>query len=46
MDTESRFGQLTADIQVCDGMAEPFSSPGTGFERMKVFHEVFGSLLH
>lgn len=45
MDTESRFGQLTADVQIADGTAEPFNSPGTGFERMTVFPEVFGNLL-
>jgi len=46
MDTSSLFGQLTADVAVNQGMATLPEAPGAGFERLPVFSEVFGSLLH
>jgi L-alanine-DL-glutamate epimerase-like enolase superfamily enzyme len=46
MDMSSLFGKLTASVPVSAGMATLPDSPGVGFERMPVFTEVFGSLLH
>jgi L-alanine-DL-glutamate epimerase-like enolase superfamily enzyme len=45
MDTASLFGQLTAAVAICDGAATLSSAPGTGFEPMPIFADVFGSLL-
>jgi hypothetical protein len=46
MDTSSLFGKLTSDVPVSGGIARVPEAPGVGFERMLVFSEVFGSLLH
>ena len=46
MDTSSLFGKLTSSVPVSDGIATLPDAPGAGFERMPVFSEVFGSLLH
>ena len=46
MDTSTLFGKLTAGVPVRDGFATPSSAPGTGFEQIPIFSEVFGSLLN
>jgi L-alanine-DL-glutamate epimerase-like enolase superfamily enzyme len=46
MDTAGPFGKLTADVAVSEGRATLPDDPGTGFERTKVFGEIFGTLLN
>jgi D(-)-tartrate dehydratase len=46
MDTSTLFGKLTAGIGVHDGFAAPPNVPGTGFEQIPIFSDVFGSLLN
>jgi L-alanine-DL-glutamate epimerase-like enolase superfamily enzyme len=46
MDTSTLFGKLTAWVPVSDGFASPPSAPGTGFEQIPIFSEIFGSLLN
>jgi D(-)-tartrate dehydratase len=46
MDTSTLFGKLTAGVGVHDGFAAPPSVPGTGFEQIPIFSDVFGSLLN
>jgi D(-)-tartrate dehydratase len=46
MDTSTLFGKLTAHVPVRDGLIAPPSAPGTGFEQMPIFSDVFGSLLN
>ena len=46
MDTSTLFGKLTAGVEVHDGFAAPPSVPGTGFEQIPIFSDVFGSLLN
>jgi len=46
MDTSSLFGKLTAGIPVNEGTATLPDAPGAGLEKIPVFSEVFGSLLH
>ena len=46
MDTSTLFGKLTAGISLSDGVATLPGAPGTGFEQLPVFSEVFGSLLN
>lgn len=45
MDTASLFGKLTASVPVGDGTATLSDAPGTGFEPMPIFADVFGNLL-
>jgi hypothetical protein len=40
------FGKLTAGVPLSDGVATLPSEPGTGFEQISVFSEVFGGLLN
>jgi len=46
MDTSTLFGKLTAGVPLSDGVATLPSEPGTGFEQISVFSEVFGGLLN
>jgi D(-)-tartrate dehydratase len=46
MDTSTLFGKLTAGVGVHDGFAAPPNVPGTGFEQIPIFSDVFGSLLN
>ena len=46
MDTSSLFGRLTGEVPVSGGSATLPDAPGAGFERLSVYPEVFGSLLH
>lgn len=46
MDTSTLFGQLTASVPVSEGIATLPGVPGTGFEQIVIFAEVFGSLLN
>jgi L-alanine-DL-glutamate epimerase-like enolase superfamily enzyme len=46
MDTATLFGALTSGIPVDDGMATLSSAPGTGFEQLRIFNDVFDGLLH
>ena len=46
MDTSTLFGKLTAGVRVRDGFADPPDAPGTGFERIPVFSNLFGTLLN
>jgi len=46
MDTSTLFGKLTVGVALNDGVATLPDAPGTGFEQLPVFSEVFGSLLN
>jgi D(-)-tartrate dehydratase len=46
MDTSTLFGKLTARVALSDGAATLSDTPGTGFEQIDVFQEVFGGLLN
>jgi L-alanine-DL-glutamate epimerase-like enolase superfamily enzyme len=46
MDTSTLFGKLTVGVPVEDGVATLPGAPGTGFEQLAVFSDVFGSLLN
>ncbi len=46
MDTSTLFGKLTVGVSLNDGVATLPDAPGTGFEQLPVFSEVFGSLLN
>jgi L-alanine-DL-glutamate epimerase-like enolase superfamily enzyme len=46
MDTSTLFGKLTVGVSLSDGIATLPDAPGTGFEQLPVFSEVFGSLLN
>ena len=46
MDTSTLFGKLTVGVSLSDGVATLPGAPGTGFEQLAVFSEVFGNLLN
>ena len=46
MDTSTLFGKLTAGVSLSDGVATLPGAPGTGFEQLPIFPEVFGTLLN
>jgi L-alanine-DL-glutamate epimerase-like enolase superfamily enzyme len=46
LDGDSAFGRMTASLAIEDGMARLPDAPGTGFETLPCFTEVFGDLLH
>jgi L-alanine-DL-glutamate epimerase-like enolase superfamily enzyme len=46
MDTATLFGKITAGIPVCDGTATLSDAPGTGFESVPVFAELFDGVLN
>ena len=46
MDTSSLFDRLTGEVPVSGGSATLPDAPGAGFERLSVYPEVFGRLLH
>jgi L-alanine-DL-glutamate epimerase-like enolase superfamily enzyme len=46
MDTSTLFGKLTANVPVSDGTVTLSSAPGTGFEQIPIFSEVFSGLLN
>jgi L-alanine-DL-glutamate epimerase-like enolase superfamily enzyme len=46
MDTSTLFGKLTANVPVSDGTATLSGAPGTGFEQIPIFSEIFGGLLN
>jgi L-alanine-DL-glutamate epimerase-like enolase superfamily enzyme len=46
MDTSTLLGKLTAGVPLNDGVATLPSEPGTGFEQLSIFSEVFGDLLN
>jgi len=46
MDTSTLFGKLTVGVPLDDGVATLPDAPGTGFERLAIFPEVFGGLLN
>jgi L-alanine-DL-glutamate epimerase-like enolase superfamily enzyme len=46
MDTSTLFGRLTAHVPVSDGSVTLGSAPGTGFEQLPMFSEIFDGLLN
>jgi len=46
MDTSTLFGRLTAHVPVSDGAATLSNEPGTGFEQLPMFSEIFDGLLN
>ncbi len=46
MDTTTLFGQITAGVPVCNGVATLADAPGAGFESAPVFAELFGGVLN
>ena len=46
MDTSTLFGMLTAHVPVSDGTVTLSDAPGTGFEQLPMFSEIFGGLLN
>ena len=46
MDTSTLFGKLTANVPVSDGTVTLSDAPGTGFEKIPIFSEIFGGLLN
>jgi len=46
MDTSTLFGKLTVGVPLDDGVATLPDAPGTGFELLAIFPEVFGGLLN
>ena len=46
MDTSTLFGKLTAHVPVSDGNVTLPGAPGSGFEQVPIFSEIFGGLLN
>jgi L-alanine-DL-glutamate epimerase-like enolase superfamily enzyme len=46
MDTSTLFGKLTASVPVSDGTVTLPGAPGTGFEQIPIFSEIFAGLLN